>query len=62
LHAAAEWTTGTTVNHAIDSASVTAAIEIARYFHAHALRVFGLMGELPDQRRATSIIRWLRNH
>jgi hypothetical protein len=61
LHAASEWTSGVTANHSIDLSTVTAAIEIARYFHRHALIAFGLMGELPEQRRAASILSWLRD-
>jgi hypothetical protein len=60
LHAAAEWTSGSTVKTTIACDHVVAAVQLARYFRAHALAVFGLMGELPDQRRAHTILRWLR--
>jgi replicative DNA helicase len=60
LHAADLWTDGSTANTTIETHSVTAAIELARYFREHALIVFGLMGELPEQRRAMSILEWLR--
>jgi replicative DNA helicase len=60
LHAANHWTTGTTTNTTISVTTVAAAIELARYFHAHALVVHGLMGELPEQRRAAVVLDWLR--
>jgi replicative DNA helicase len=60
LHAAEQWSSGSTSNTTIESGSVTAAIELARYFREHALVVFGLMGELPEQRRAQTILGWLR--
>lgn len=60
LHVAEHWTTGATVNVTIAAEHVEAAIALARYFHAHARVVFGLMGELPEQRRALVILGWLR--
>jgi hypothetical protein len=60
LHAATYWTTGSTINTTINRQTVDAAIDLARYFHAHALVVFGLMGELPEQQRAHTILGWLR--
>jgi hypothetical protein len=60
LHAASHWTTGSTINTTIAGPTVAAAIDLARYFHGHAHVVFGLMGELPEQRRADTILGWLR--
>jgi hypothetical protein len=60
LHACEHWTNGSTLNQTISSPTVVAAIELARYFHAHAAAAFGLMGELPDQRLAKLILDWLR--
>ena len=60
LHVAAQWSSGSTSKTTIESASVEAAIELARYFREHALVVFGLMGELVEQRRAMAILTWLR--
>jgi replicative DNA helicase len=48
LHAATHWTTGVTTNTTLGVESVEHAIELARYFHAHARAAFGLMGEIPD--------------
>jgi hypothetical protein len=59
VHAATHWTNGTTINTTISGPTVNAAIELARYFHAHAHVVFGLMGELPEQQRAHKILGWL---
>jgi hypothetical protein len=62
LHVADRWTGGTgTVARVIDEATVGRAVELARYYRVHALAVFGLMGELPEQRRAQTILRWLQN-
>jgi replicative DNA helicase len=61
LHAAVYWSSGVTTNTKIDRDTVAAAITLARYFHAHALAVFGLMGELVEQRHANSILAWLRS-
>jgi hypothetical protein len=61
LHAAEHWTDSSTVNVTIGADTVAAAIELARYFHGHALVVFGLMGELPEQRRASAVLEWLRS-
>jgi replicative DNA helicase len=60
LHASEHWSNGTAMNTTIDADTVARAVELARYFHAHALVVFGLMGELPEQRRAQTILRWLK--
>jgi Protein of unknown function (DUF3987)/Bifunctional DNA primase/polymerase, N-terminal/Primase C terminal 1 (PriCT-1) len=61
LHAADHWTAGAgTAAVVIDEATVARAVELARYYRAHALAVFGLMGELPEQRRAQAILRWLQ--
>jgi hypothetical protein len=60
LHAARHWSRGVTTNTTVDSATIAGAIELARYFHAHALVVLGLMGELPEQRRAATVLGWLR--
>ena len=60
LHVAANWTGGYGASLlAIDDATVERAVALARYYRAHALRVFGLMGELPEQRRAVAILGWL---
>jgi hypothetical protein len=59
LHAAAEWTRGSSVSRTIAAETVASAVSLGRYFHGHALAVFGLMGELPEQRRAASILNWL---
>lgn len=59
LHAATHWTTGTTTNIMISDTTIMAAVELARYFHAHASVVLGLMGELPEQRRAETVLGWL---
>jgi Protein of unknown function (DUF3987) len=61
LHAAEFWSSGVTSKTAIDRQTVASAVELARYFHAHALVVFGLMGELVEQRRANVIFGWLRS-
>jgi hypothetical protein len=61
LHAAEHWTESSTVNTTVSAGTVAAAIELARYLHGHALVVFGLMGELPEQRRAVVILDWLRS-
>jgi hypothetical protein len=58
---AAYWTSGVCTNVVIGRREVEDAIALARYFHAHARAVFSLMGELPEQRRAASILRWLRS-
>jgi replicative DNA helicase len=60
LHAAAHWTEGVTAETTIEVDQVESAIRLARYFQGHALVVFGLMGELPEQRRALTILGWLR--
>jgi hypothetical protein len=62
LHVSDRWTAGTgTVARVIDEATVARAVELAQYYRLHALAVFGLMGELPEQRRAQRILRWLQN-
>ena len=61
LHAATHWTTGVTMNTTIGVECVENTIEVARYFHAHARAAFGLMGEIPEQRRALVILSWLRS-
>ena len=60
LHAAAYWTSGACTNVVIGRREVEDAIALARYFHQNARAVFGLMGELPEQRRAAAVLRWLR--
>jgi replicative DNA helicase len=60
LHVATHWTEGVTTNVTVDREQVEHAIELARYFHVHARVVFGLMGQLPEQRRALAILRWMR--
>jgi hypothetical protein len=60
LHAAVAWGEGSTVNVTIGVDTVADAVELARYFHRHALVVFGLMGELPEQRRAGAVLGWLK--
>jgi replicative DNA helicase len=60
LHCAARWTGGYGANAlVIDEATVERAIALARYYRAHALSVFGLMGELPMQTLAVRILHWL---
>jgi replicative DNA helicase len=60
LHCAAKWTGGFGASAlVIDEATVERAIALARYYRAHALSVFGLMGELPMQALAVRILRWL---
>src|SRR5262249_4997358 len=44
----------------IDEPTVARALVLARYYRVHALAVFGLMTELPEQRRAQAIQRWLQ--
>jgi hypothetical protein len=44
LHVAARWTDGVTISTTIDRTAVAGAVELARYFHAHAQVAFGLMG------------------
>jgi replicative DNA helicase len=61
LHVAVHWTSGACTNVVIGRREVEDAITLARYFHVNARAVFGLMGELPEQRRASSILRWLRD-
>ena len=61
LHAATHWTTGVTTNTMIGVESIESAIKLARYFYAHARAAFSLMGEIPEQRRAIAILRWLRS-
>jgi len=61
LHAADHWSAGTgAAAVVIDESTVERAIALARYYRTHALAVFGLIGELPEQRRAQSILGWLR--
>lgn len=60
LHVAANWTGGYgAALLAIDEATVERAVALARYYRAHALRVFGVMEELPGQERAATILGWL---
>jgi replicative DNA helicase len=60
VHAAAYWTSGAgTASQTIDKRTLLSAIRLARYYRLHARAAFGLMGELPDQRRARTILRWL---
>src|SRR5262249_40028840 len=62
LHAVDHWTDGTgAAQLVIDEPTVARAVELARYYRTHALAVFGLMGELPEQRRARTILGWLRS-
>jgi hypothetical protein len=61
IHAAKHWTDGSTLNTTIGRRSVGSAVALARYFDEHALAVFGLMGEMPNQRLARSILNWLAN-
>ena len=61
LHAATYWTKGAgAASQTIDGPTGRGAIKLARYYRRHAWGAFGLMGELPDQRRAVTILRWLR--
>ena len=61
LHAATYWTKGAGVaSQTVDGPTVRGAIKLARYYRLHARAAFGLMGQLPDQRRAVTILRWLR--
>jgi hypothetical protein len=61
LHATDCWTDGVGVGTlVIDEPTVARAITLARYYRLHALAVFGLIGELPEQQRARSILRWLQ--
>jgi replicative DNA helicase len=61
LHAADHWTDGVGVGTlVIDEPTMARAITLARYYRLHALAVFGLIGELPEQQRARSILRWLK--
>jgi hypothetical protein len=60
LHVAAHWTSGACTHVTIERQQVEDAIALARYFHLNARGVFGLMGQLPEQRRALAILRWLR--
>jgi Protein of unknown function (DUF3987) len=59
LHVGAHWTGGGAGATLIDPETVNDAITLARYYREHALATFGLMGELPAQRLATTIARWL---
>jgi replicative DNA helicase len=61
LHAAKHWTDGTTLNTTIGRRTVDSAVALARYFDDNALAVFGLMGEMPNQRLARAILGWLSN-
>lgn len=60
LHAAEYWTNGSAVTTTIDVTVTKQAIQLGEYYWRHALIVFGLMGELPVQRRARTILGWLR--
>jgi replicative DNA helicase len=59
LHVAQYWTDGVAVTTTIDDSAVEAAIALAGYYREHARAAFGLMGQLPEQRRAIVILRWL---
>jgi hypothetical protein len=60
LHAAQHWTDGAgTMAGTIDIETTRHAIQLAGYYREHALIVFGLMGQLPEQRRALTILGWL---
>jgi hypothetical protein len=62
LHVADHWTDGTgAALLVVDEPTVARAVKLGRYYRVHALAVFGLMGELPEQRRAVAILRWLRS-
>jgi hypothetical protein len=43
----------------IDIETTRHAIQLAGYYREHALIAFGLMGQLPEQRRALTILGWL---
>jgi Protein of unknown function (DUF3987) len=60
LHAAAAWTdgSGTTVT-TIDTPVVEGAVELARYYRAHAQIAFGLMVQPREQRLAIAILEWI---
>jgi hypothetical protein len=60
LHAGEHWTDGSTANSTIGPDTITAAIKLACYFYAHARVALGVMGELPEQRRAAVVLDWLR--
>jgi replicative DNA helicase len=60
LHAAEHWSAGSgTVLQTISLSTVECAITLSRYYQQHAQAAFGLMGQLPAQRRAVAILRWL---
>jgi hypothetical protein len=60
LHCAARWTGGFGTNAlVIDEATVERAVALGRYYRSHALGVFGLMGELPMQALAVTILNWI---
>jgi uncharacterized protein DUF3987 len=59
LHAAERWTDGSVISTMIGSRAATGAVELGRYFHVHAQVAFRLMGELPEQRQAQTILSWL---
>ncbi len=61
LHAALYWTDGQgAASGVIDIETTRGAILLADYYREHALAAFALMGELPAQRRARTILGWLR--
>jgi putative DNA primase/helicase len=60
LHAAEYWTDGAAMTATIDRDTVTRAVTLADYYRHQARIAFGLMGQLPEQRRALSILGWLR--
>jgi hypothetical protein len=60
LHVSTYWTKGAVASQTIDGPTVRGAIKLACYYRLHAQAAFGLMGQLPDQRRAVTILRWLR--
>ena len=60
LHAAQYWTGGIgTMATTIDLETTRQAIRLAGYYREQALIAFGLMGQLPEQRRALTILCWL---
>jgi hypothetical protein len=60
LHAAECWSTGRGASQmTIGADTVRAAVRVAEYYKAHARLAFGLMEELPQQRLATAILKWL---
>lgn len=62
LHAAQYWTDVTgTMAKTIDIDTVNRAVSLASYYQKQARIAFGLMGQLPEQRLAITILNWLRD-